>query len=116
MRRSIRSLAALAVALTLACVAFAQSGMSYLEGNVKGVDGKPLQGAVLKLERTDGGAKYEVKTDKKGHWMQAGISLGGVFTVSVLVYGKVADVKHGVKPGTDGGIINFDLSKPKAKA
>jgi hypothetical protein len=104
------------MALTLACAAFAQSGMSYLEGNVKGVDGKPLQGAVLKLERTDGGAKYELKTDKKGHWMQAGISLGGTFTVSVLVDGKVADVKHKVKPGTDGGIINFDLSKPKAKA
>ena len=84
------------MALTLACAAFAQSGMSYLEGNVKGVD--------------------ELKTDKKGHWMQAGISLGGIFTVSVLVDGKVADVKHKVKPGTDGGIINFDLSKPKAKA
>src|SRR5258705_7957427 len=54
MQRSIRLVAACAMALTLACAAFAQSGMSYLEGNVKGVDGKPLQGAVLKLERTDG--------------------------------------------------------------
>jgi hypothetical protein len=116
MQRSIRVLAACAITLVLACVAFAQSGMAYLEGNVKGVDGKPLQGAVIKLERTDGQAKYELKTDKKGHWMQAGISLGGTFTVTVSVDGKVADTKHNVRPGTEGGAINFDLSKPKTKA
>ncbi|MBI2680521.1 MAG: carboxypeptidase regulatory-like domain-containing protein [Candidatus Solibacter usitatus] len=116
MQRSIRLLAACTLALTLACVAFAQSGMAYLEGSVKGVDGKALQGAVIKLERTDGQAKYEVKTNKKGQWMQAGIALGGVFTVSLLVDGKVADSKHNVKPGTDGGAIHFDLSKPRAKS
>ena len=76
MQRSIRFVAACALALTLACAVFAQSGMSYLEGNVKGTDGKPLQGAVLKLERTDGQANYQLKTDKKGQWMQAGIPLG----------------------------------------
>jgi hypothetical protein len=116
MQRCIRILAACAITLVLACVAFAQSGTSYLEGNVKGVDGKPLQGAVIKLERTDGQAKYELKTDKKGHWAQAGIALGGVFTVTVSVDGKVADTKHNVKPRTDGGAIDFDLSKTKAKA
>ena len=116
MQRSIRVLAVCSITLVLACVAFAQSGTSYLEGNVKGVDGKPLQGAVIKLERTDGQAKYELKTDKKGHWAQAGIVLGGNFTVSVLVDGKVADSKHNVKPSTDGGAINFDLSKPRTKS
>ena len=48
--------------------------------------------------------------------MQAGMALGGVFTVSVLVDGKVADSKHNVKPGTDGGAIHFDLSKPRTKS
>ncbi len=37
-------------------------------------------------------------------------------TVSVLIDGKVADTKHKVKPGSDGGTIDFDLSKPKSKA
>ena len=103
MHRSIRLLATCAITLALACVAFAQSGTAYLEGYVKGVDGKALQGAVLKLERTDGEAHYQVKTDKKGHWMQAGIPLGATFTVSVVVDGKVADTKHKVKSSSDGG-------------
>ena len=116
MHRSIRLLAASMVWLALACVSFAQSGTAYLDGSVMGVDGKPLQGAVLKLQRTDSQGMYQVKTDKKGHWIQAGLPLGGTFTVSVLVDGKVADTKHKVRATTDGGSINFDLSKPKKAA
>jgi Carboxypeptidase regulatory-like domain len=116
MRRSIRFVAAGAIALALACVAFAQNGTAYLEGKVTGVDGKPVQGAVLKLERTDGQGHYQVKTDKKGHWMQAGIPLAATFNVSVTIDGKVADTKHNVKSSSDGGTLDFDLSKAKPKA
>jgi len=115
MQRSFRYLAAGALALALACVAFAQTGTAYLDGKVIGVDGKPLQGAVVKLERTDGQAHYQVKTDKKGHWMQAGIPLAAMFDISVVVDGKVADTKHKVKSSSDGGTVDFDLSKPRSK-
>jgi len=116
MQRSFRYLAAGALALALACVAFAQTGTAYLDGKVTGVDGKPVQGAVVKLDRTDGDAHYQVKTDKKGHWMQAGIPLAAFFTVSVLIDGKVVDTKHKVKSSSDGGTIDFDLSKAKPKS
>lgn len=114
MKTCIRSMAAGIVCLVLACVSFAQNGTAYLEGKVTGVDGKPLQGAVLRLDRTDSQGVYQVKTDKKGHWMQAGLPLGGTFTISVLVDGKVADSKHKVKATSDGGVINFDLAKAKS--
>jgi hypothetical protein len=114
MKKGIRLLAASMVCLVLTCVSFSQNGTAYLEGKVTGVDGKPVQGAVLQLERTDSQGSYKVKTDKKGHWAQAGLPLGGTFSISVVVDGKVADVKHKVKATTDGGIINFDLAKAKS--
>ncbi len=48
--------------------------------------------------------------------MQAGIPLAAFFTVSVLIDGKVVDTKHKVKSSSDGGTIDFDLSKAKPKS
>src|ERR1700691_4136914 len=50
--------------LLLSLPAFAQT--TTIEGTVQGPDGKPVAGAVVKIERTDVKGNYPVKTDKKG--------------------------------------------------
>ncbi|HEY1339434.1 MAG TPA: tetratricopeptide repeat protein [Bryobacteraceae bacterium] len=105
------ALAAAAAAL-FAFATFAQ--VVTLEGNVIGEDGKPLQGAIIKLQRTDIKANYQTKSDKKGHWLHAGLPLGGTFTITCEVNGKEMDKVNGVR--TQGQIqpVDFDLSKLKA--
>ncbi|MGA2715181.1 MAG: carboxypeptidase-like regulatory domain-containing protein, partial [Bryobacteraceae bacterium] len=50
--------------LLLSLPVFAQT--TSIEGIVKDPDGKPLQGAIVKIDRTDVKGSYPVKTDKKG--------------------------------------------------
>src|SRR5260221_487359 len=100
-RMKCRTLAVLG-SLALAAFAWAQSGTAFMEGNALGADGKPLVGAIIKLERTDIKGSYQVKTDKKGKWFHAGLPLGGKFNVSLLVDGKVADLVQGITVKMDG--------------
>src|SRR6185369_4618981 len=85
------------VSMTMACAAWAQSGTGFLEGTVKGDDGKGMAGALIRLERTDIKGNYQVKTDKKGHWFHAGLPLGGQFKVFLVVDGKDVDAVQGIK-------------------
>src|SRR5919197_635306 len=57
-----------------------------LEGQVKGEDGQPLKGAVIVLDRTDIKGHYQVKTDKKGHWLYTGLPKG-TYDISCTVDG-----------------------------
>jgi tetratricopeptide (TPR) repeat protein len=93
--------------LFLAFTSLAQ--ITALEGDVKGEDGKPLVGAVIKIVRTDIKGNYTVKTDKKGHFFYNGLPIG-FYNVSVEVDGKEADGRNGVKTSL-GGIppLVFDL-------
>jgi len=92
-----------------ACSAWAQT--TTLEGNVKDPSGQPLKGAVIKLERTDIKGHYQVKTDKKGHWLYTGLPFG-TFDVSVEVDGKAMDKVAGVKSKYgDSTVVDFDLAK-----
>ena len=65
-----------------------------IEGDVKGDDGKPLVGAVVKIDRTDITAHYKTKTDKKGHYFYNGLPLGN-YNVTVEVDGKDVDQTEG---------------------
>ena len=65
----------LPVALLFAAAALAQT--SSIEGDVKGEDGKPVVGAVIKIDQTDIKGNYKLKTDKKGHYYQGGLRLAG---------------------------------------
>jgi len=83
-----------------------------IAGNVIGEDGKPAVGAQIRIDRVDIKGTYKVKTDKKGHYIYAGLPLGGNFTVSLEKDGKDADQMKGVRPrGGDPAEVNFDLSK-----
>ena len=57
--------------LLTACSALAQTAT--LQGDVKDANGQPLKGAVIKFDRTDIKGHYQVKTDKKGHWLYTGL-------------------------------------------
>ncbi len=82
-----------------------------LEGNVIGEDGKPLKDAIITLERTDIKAHYTTKSDKKGHWLHAGLPLGATFTITCMVDGKPVDKVNGVRTSGTVAPVDFDLRK-----
>jgi len=87
-----------------------------IEGDVKGLDGKPLVGAEIKITRTDVKGNYHVKTDKKGHYYYGGLPLGR-FNVEVDVDGKMADGTEGVPTKLMTSVdVSFNLKDAAAKA
>lgn len=106
---------ALAAAVCVFFAGTARAQTSSIEGDVKGEDGQPLRGALIKIERTDIKGNYKVKTDKKGHYFHAGLPLG-TYKVSVEVDGKERDVVRGVRTRLgDPTVVNFDLYAQKQK-
>src|SRR6185369_8400585 len=104
-----RKLLAVAPLFLFAAVGFAQT--SNIQGDVIGTDGKPLQGAQIKLDRTDIKQSFSVKTDKKGHFLYANLPTG-VYTITVVVNGKDAGQIAGVRPRQgDNPPVLFDLAK-----
>ncbi len=116
MKSTLRKLVlALPVSLLFSSLCFAQTAA--IQGDVKGVDGKPVQGAVIKIERVDIKQNFTTKTDKKGHYFYGGLGLAGTFNVTVEVNGQVADGINGVKPqGAAPADVNFDLKAAAARA
>jgi tetratricopeptide (TPR) repeat protein len=109
-----RSLILSGSVLLAAGAAFAQTAT--LQGEVKDANGQPLKGAVIVLERKDIKGHYQVKSDKKGHWLYTGLPLGQ-FDVSLQVDGKEVDKVSNVKAsiGDDNPPINFDMHKAAAQ-
>src|SRR5690349_18646169 len=100
--------------MLLAVSALAQTAS--LEGNVKDEDGKALQGAMIKIDRTDIKGHYQVKTDKKGHYLHAGLPLG-TYDITLEVGGKDRDGVKGVRLRSgDMPPVDFDLAKAAAAA
>src|SRR5579863_6294799 len=95
MYTKMRNLAVFA-ACFLGFAAAASAQVSGLEGTVKGPDGNPISGAIVKIERQDIKGNYNVKTDKKGHYGHYGLPLG-TYTNSVEVDGKMVDQVKGVR-------------------
>ena len=84
-----------------------------IEGDVKGDEGKPLVGAVVKIDRYDITAHYKTKTDKKGHYFYNGLPLGN-YNVTIEVDGKDVDQTKGVRSRLgDPTNVSFDLQASK---
>jgi tetratricopeptide (TPR) repeat protein len=84
-----------------------------IEGDVKGDDGKPLVGAVVKIDRYDITAHYKTKTDKKGHYFYNGLPLGN-YNVTIEVDGKDVDHTTGVRSRLgDPTNVSFNLQATK---
>jgi Tfp pilus assembly protein PilF len=108
----IRTLAVPAGIALFALASLAQ--ITGIEGIVKGDDGKPLQGAVIKIHRTDIKGDYSTKpTDKKGHYIYNGLPYGK-YDLTVFMGEKQVDELKGVqtRPG-DLQQLNFDLKADK---
>ena len=97
----------------LMAAASAWSQTATLQGDVKDASGQGLKGAVIKLDRTDIKGHYQVKTDKKGHWLYTGLPGASKFDISCEVDGKVVDKVSGIsaKYGDDNPPIDFDMRK-----
>ena len=108
------TVAALAGLLLMALPSFAQ--ITVIEGNVTGSDGKPLQGALIRIERTDVKSIFKVKTDKKGHYLYNGLPLG-TYDVVCVVDGKDVDKVGGVHTTTrsDSSAANVAGSAPQPR-
>jgi tetratricopeptide (TPR) repeat protein len=87
--------------------AFAQ--VARIEGTViKANTTEPIVGAEVQIVRTDIKGNYNVKSDKKGAFLHAGIPLTGTYTIIVSAPGFQPSYFAGVKPG--GEPIKFDLN------
>jgi Tfp pilus assembly protein PilF len=109
-----KMLLALPLTLLFSTACFAQTVA--FEGDVKGDDGKPVQKAVVKIERKDIKGSYKVNTDKKGHYFYGGLP-NGTYKLSVEVDGKERDSIDNVKSKFgDPTPVNFDLAAASARA
>lgn len=103
---------AFALMALLMCTGIASAQLSRIQGKVIGEDGQPLQGAVIKIVRTDMRGNYSLKTNKKGEYLHAGIPYGGTFDVSVEVDGQMRDKMSGVRTSAGGEqTVDFNLKE-----
>jgi tetratricopeptide (TPR) repeat protein len=111
-QKSFRKLTVLLGAfLVVSAAGWAQT--TTLEGDVKGDDGKGLKDAIIKIERLDIKGNYKTKTDKKGHYIHAGLPIGN-YNVVLEVDGKVIDTMKNVRTKLGDAIpINFNLAEMK---
>jgi tetratricopeptide (TPR) repeat protein len=109
-----RSLTLGGAILLAAGAAWAQTAT--LQGEVKDANGGPIKGALIVLNRKDIKGHYQVKSDKKGHWLYTGLPLG-TFDVSLEIDGKEVDKVSNVKAqiGDDNPPINFDMKRAAAQ-
>jgi tetratricopeptide (TPR) repeat protein len=107
--------AALSAAAFLIFASASLAQVSSLEGDVKGEDGAPLKGALVKIERKDIKGNYKVKTDKKGHYFHTGLPLG-TYKLTLEVDGKDVDNVDNVRTSLgDAKPVDFDLQKLKQR-
>jgi hypothetical protein len=75
--------------------------------DVKGLDGKPVNGAEVRIETAKAGA-LSVKTDQKGRYVFKGLA-AGLYKVTVLV-NKVPTALDNVRARSDGPVrVEFNL-------
>ena len=97
----------------LAAPAWAQVGR--LQGTAVGEDGKPLNGAVILIERTDQKGSYKVKTNKKGQFLHAGLPYG-VYSVALTLKDETIESVTDVRVrGGDPVPVSFDVKALKER-
>jgi Tfp pilus assembly protein PilF len=80
-----------------------------VEGTIIGADGKPVQGAEIKFERTDIRANYSIKTNRDGKFNYATLPQG-VYTITVTVDGKVIVSQPNIRTNPANPIpLNIDM-------
>jgi tetratricopeptide (TPR) repeat protein len=106
-------LSVVAIVALASLTAAAQTGR--LEGDVVKADTKePIVGAEVQIERTDIKGSYPVKSDKKGHFLHAGVPYVGTYTIMVSAPGFQPDFIQGIK-GSHTEAIKFELRSGDGK-
>lgn len=88
-------MAALSLAVLLSATALAQVGR--IEGDVK-KQGQPVTNATIEIVRTDIKGSYTVQTDKKGHFLHAGVPYVGTYTLLVSAPECAPTYLSGIRP------------------
>jgi TPR repeat protein len=98
--------------ITLLCavpICWGQTGS--ISGEVRGRHGEPVQGALIKIERTDDVHLHSrTTTDKNGHYLMIGLPLVGIYEVTVEVSGKDERGRDGIRLRVGEAVtVNFSL-------
>ena len=107
------------VAATLASALYGQIGQGTIRGKILDREGKPLQGAVLRVEHLTTHQIDDAKTNRNGEYSLSGL-FQGQYKVTLLVDGRAAMVRGEgtgnavyVSNGTDSN-VSFDLRNAPA--
>jgi tetratricopeptide (TPR) repeat protein len=113
----------LAALLTLAFIssagvqAMAQAGYCSVKGKVTDLEGKPMPDVVVDLVSQDNGAKYHLKTDKKGEYFSIGIN-PSTYEITFSKDGKALYSFHNYRVSLQKenglNVIDLDLAKEAA--
>lgn len=104
--------AALLAAAFVVTAALSFGQMGTFMGKVIGPDGKPLQNAVIKIERKDIKGSWQTKTNKRGDWIYSGMQVGGTYRIECHVDNQMMDAADNVRAGMgEPREVNFDLKK-----
>ena len=104
------TMAAATVALT---PRLSPAQIASLEGKVTGLDGQPLVGVQINLDRKDIKQHFETKTDKKGHYFHAGMP-PGLYRISVWQDGKEITFHDNVRMGYGDTVHDIDMKADQA--
>jgi hypothetical protein len=94
--------------------ASAAAANSMLEGIVKDAKGRPIQGADVRVEATNGGTlPTTVKTDAKGRYIFNGLA-AGTYRVTLVVNGAVkTSINNTAIEPDESTQLNFDLTQTR---
>ena len=98
-------MAALGLAILLTATSLAQVGR--IEGDVK-KQGQPVTNATVEIVRTDIKGSYTVTTDKKGHFLHAGVPYVGTYTLLVSAPDCAPTFLSGIRP--TGEILTVEMN------
>jgi hypothetical protein len=88
---------------------------SGIEGKVRGVDGRPLQGAEIRIERNDKAvAPVTIQTSAKGNYASSALP-AGTYKISVVENGAVKSSVT-VKTAGEPARVDFDLKASGGKS
>jgi tetratricopeptide (TPR) repeat protein len=90
----------------LATPAFAQTGQ--VKGRVVDAENKPVDAAKVTVQQLDTNSKFDLKTNKKGEYMQIGVPPGN-YKITVEKDGLTASKNQRI--GLDMAEVNFTLKK-----
>lgn len=88
---------------------------SAVEGVVKDLNGRPLNGAEIRIEARNGSAwNRRVKSDAKGHYVLDSLAPGTNYRVNLLLNGAVKASRNNVLAKQGSTQLNFDLGSGSA--